>query len=140
MMETCKKCGGKGSIDIFRHVDNGVCYACNGTGKVVAKKIKADTTGKVLEGPVALDPQTTPAVSFKVAFNDYREWVVKQPFIRKRFYTYEDGVRTLLDRIVKHFGGKVLDVDDHTCIFKYEGINFVVESKNAYVYSICEDY
>jgi hypothetical protein len=29
----CRKCGGTGHLDYFSYNDNGVCYACNGTGR-----------------------------------------------------------------------------------------------------------
>jgi len=87
---------------------------------------------------MSIDPKTNPSVTFNVAIHDYVEWVAKQPFIRKRFYTFEKGVPTLMSLIIKHFGGNMLG--HHTCSFKYRGIDFVVESKNAYVYSICENY
>lgn len=30
--ETCPVCGGSGYLSIYKHHDNGVCYACNGSG------------------------------------------------------------------------------------------------------------
>ena len=35
--DTCGKCDGKGVIQAFRHVDHGVCYACDGAGQVTVK-------------------------------------------------------------------------------------------------------
>lgn len=29
----CVKCGGNGSIAAFAHINNGICYACNGSGE-----------------------------------------------------------------------------------------------------------
>jgi len=29
----CEKCGGKGSLDHYRHVQNGRCFRCGGSGK-----------------------------------------------------------------------------------------------------------
>jgi len=85
-----------------------------------------------------LDPKSTPSVSFNSAIHDYMIWVVKQPYIRKRFYAFNGGVRTLIELVVKHFDG--VNIGPHTCVFKYKGITFVIEAKTAYVYSICEDY
>lgn len=28
----CTRCGGKGTLQVFRHVENGVCFACGGKG------------------------------------------------------------------------------------------------------------
>lgn len=33
-MTKCNNCGGTGRLGHFSHHDNGVCYACAGTGKV----------------------------------------------------------------------------------------------------------
>lgn len=33
-MNTCPKCGGKGTLDHYRHVAGGVCFHCNGSGEV----------------------------------------------------------------------------------------------------------
>lgn len=35
--DTCGKCDGKGVIQAFRHIDHGVCYACDGAGQVTVK-------------------------------------------------------------------------------------------------------
>lgn len=32
-MHPCWKCGGRRYLDCYRHVDNGICYGCNGTGQ-----------------------------------------------------------------------------------------------------------
>lgn len=29
----CPRCDGRGGIDIYRHVQNGICFRCHGTGK-----------------------------------------------------------------------------------------------------------
>lgn len=34
----CPKCSGKGIIEAFRHINNGNCYACGGTGSGNYKK------------------------------------------------------------------------------------------------------
>jgi hypothetical protein len=31
--EKCHRCGGRGRLDHYRHVANGVCFACDGSGK-----------------------------------------------------------------------------------------------------------
>lgn len=31
--EKCRKCGGTGHLSHYRHVANGVCFACDGSGK-----------------------------------------------------------------------------------------------------------
>lgn len=36
--ENCWKCNGTGVIPAFRHVANGCCFACDGTGRVKAAK------------------------------------------------------------------------------------------------------
>jgi hypothetical protein len=36
-LDSCGKCDGTGVIQAFRHIDNGVCYACNGVGQVTTK-------------------------------------------------------------------------------------------------------
>lgn len=36
----CGKCDGRGRIDAFGHRNNGKCYACNGTGKLAARKAR----------------------------------------------------------------------------------------------------
>jgi|TARA_R110001599_G_scaffold347187_1_gene573217 RecJ-like exonuclease len=32
--QPCGKCNGKGKIDHYHYVSNGVCFACDGTGKI----------------------------------------------------------------------------------------------------------
>lgn len=41
---TCTKCGGKGIIDVYKHIDDGICYRCKGTGVVTANQNKAKAT------------------------------------------------------------------------------------------------
>lgn len=31
-MATCRRCGGQGRIEHYRHVEGGVCFRCRGTG------------------------------------------------------------------------------------------------------------
>jgi len=33
----CFKCGGKGAIEAFRHVANGDCFQCAGTGRLMTR-------------------------------------------------------------------------------------------------------
>lgn len=50
---TCHKCGGEGVLPSFSHVDNGMCYACMGTG-VTTRKPGPDEfrlSGKMWEWP-----------------------------------------------------------------------------------------
>lgn len=35
-VEECKRCGGHGHIPSYHYIANGVCFACNGNGRVVA--------------------------------------------------------------------------------------------------------
>jgi RecJ-like exonuclease len=39
-MVRCMKCDGAGTIDHLRHVDDGACFACDGTGVVESRPIK----------------------------------------------------------------------------------------------------
>lgn len=41
----CVKCGGKGRIPAFSHIENGICFACNGSGEF---SHPASKTGKGL--------------------------------------------------------------------------------------------
>ena len=41
----CWKCGGKGVIPYFGHVDSGVCFCCGGTGKF-GKRARVYTTAE----------------------------------------------------------------------------------------------
>ena len=34
IFDSCGKCDGTGVIQAFRHINNGMCYACNGSGQV----------------------------------------------------------------------------------------------------------
>jgi hypothetical protein len=87
---------------------------------------------------MSIDART--AVTFNVALKDYMEWVAVQPYIRKKFYTYKDGVPALIKLVVKHLGGITLDRHHHICMFKYDGIGFNIEAKTSSMYSICENY
>lgn len=31
--EPCKRCGGRGAIPQFAHIEGGICFWCNGSGK-----------------------------------------------------------------------------------------------------------
>lgn len=33
-MFTCPRCGGDGTLPMFIHIDNGICFMCDGIGKV----------------------------------------------------------------------------------------------------------
>lgn len=45
MKTDCNKCGGEGQIFTVRHVKNGVCFSCNGTGqRHIMKKSKVFKT------------------------------------------------------------------------------------------------
>lgn len=48
---TCPKCNGSGYIDAYRGIANGVCFTCNGAGKVAyrptAKKVRPLTPCQV---------------------------------------------------------------------------------------------
>lgn len=35
----CPKCGGKGKIDIFNYIDDGICFKCSGSGRIEETKI-----------------------------------------------------------------------------------------------------
>lgn len=40
-MTKCPKCGGSGELKEYRHIANGVCFHCHGTGKAPALKGEA---------------------------------------------------------------------------------------------------
>lgn len=40
----CYRCGGKGQILYFGHIDNGICFACGGRGKFYKKHCRVYTT------------------------------------------------------------------------------------------------
>lgn len=46
----CPKCGGKGSIREYGHVDGGVCYTCKGTGSISGGK--KELTARDIETPL----------------------------------------------------------------------------------------
>jgi len=31
---TCPRCGGLGKIEVYSHINNGICFECNGTGQL----------------------------------------------------------------------------------------------------------
>jgi len=35
-MTPCPKCGGRRRLECYKHVDDGICYECKGTGKIIA--------------------------------------------------------------------------------------------------------
>lgn len=37
---TCPRCGGTGYIPVFRHINDGICFLCGGTGKVALSKLR----------------------------------------------------------------------------------------------------
>lgn len=45
--ETCSRCNGNGNFAHMKHVDNGICYKCEGTG-VTPKTIKVGRNEEVL--------------------------------------------------------------------------------------------
>ncbi len=47
---TCSKCEGTGNLPHLAHIDNGVCYACDGTGEVEARAARIFARGEVVGG------------------------------------------------------------------------------------------
>lgn len=39
-MVTCPKCKGKGNVNGYENIQNGICFMCSGTGKVPETKVK----------------------------------------------------------------------------------------------------
>jgi hypothetical protein len=37
---TCWKCAGSGVLPYLRHIDNGVCFTCEGTGQAESKPVR----------------------------------------------------------------------------------------------------
>ena len=46
---TCPNCDGKGVLPHFRHISNGVCFWCKGTGQIHWKSFIGDNKDVVLE-------------------------------------------------------------------------------------------
>ena len=38
-MKNCQRCSGKGFLEGYRHIENGICFECKGTGKVEGEEI-----------------------------------------------------------------------------------------------------
>ena len=38
-MKNCPRCSGKGFLEGYRHIENGICFECKGTGKVEGEEI-----------------------------------------------------------------------------------------------------
>jgi hypothetical protein len=77
---TCDKCNGRGVLSYHAHVDNGVCYPCNGTGKVWARKNDRKPTfewnefhAKRIQFIIDLQPSTLAKMTYdqKGAMDDY---------------------------------------------------------------------
>lgn len=45
-MYTCQRCDGEGYLKEHRHVEGGVCFKCNGTGKQATKPRKPKAPSK----------------------------------------------------------------------------------------------
>ncbi|MDN3716970.1 hypothetical protein [Vibrio breoganii] len=52
-MSTCNRCSGKGFIKVYKHIQNGQCFACRGSGhfttkpKTVTEKEARDALRKI---------------------------------------------------------------------------------------------
>jgi len=55
-MSACQRCGGKGELPQFRHVQNGVCFRCGGNGA---------------------EPNGEPQDGLQKARDEYRKWLDK---------------------------------------------------------------
>lgn len=62
--EKCKRCNGTGHLQAYRHVDNGTCFSCGGTGRVSAET-GAPTLVLCAAAQAAVNAEA--AVAFKVA-------------------------------------------------------------------------
>lgn len=48
----CPKCGGQGTFGNYKHIDNGICYRCKGTGEVlVSEKTYKKQQEQLSKGP-----------------------------------------------------------------------------------------
>jgi len=46
MKTTCSKCHGTGYLSVFAHIENGICFACGGTGEVDIEESKESASLK----------------------------------------------------------------------------------------------
>lgn len=74
MLIECSKCGGRGVIESVRHVEDGVCFQCGGTGECEPRK-----AGKVVV------PQRHPE-------QDRLDWRARYRNARDGWLTYEEMV------------------------------------------------
>jgi RecJ-like exonuclease len=58
VFETCPKCGGKGYLDHCLHIKNGICFQCNGTGKIKRPMTQAEQTKAFAMPEVEIDLTT----------------------------------------------------------------------------------
>ena len=52
-MNTCPKCGGKGTLDQYLHIAGGVCFHCNGSGEVRGELVEHMMTMAEMEMALA---------------------------------------------------------------------------------------
>ncbi|MEQ6355226.1 hypothetical protein ABNX05_11410 [Lysinibacillus sp. M3] len=62
--ETCARCSGNGNFAHMKHVDNGICYKCEGTG-VTPKTIKVSSNEEIelVNETVKIKPLVTKKVN-----------------------------------------------------------------------------
>lgn len=51
---TCRRCLGAGKLEVYRHVENGLCFRCEGSGKEAASQ------------PIASTPSFEPAEDYEL--------------------------------------------------------------------------
>ncbi len=54
-MSICNRCSGKGIINVYRHIQNGQCFACGGSGHFGCKPIHRTTKPKTVTKKEALE-------------------------------------------------------------------------------------
>lgn len=81
----CEKCGGTGVRKEYSYIDNGVCYKCDGIGKVKATKKQYEEYLKRASAIVTLE-------------NEQQKKVVQAAILRKKlFYIYDEDGEPLTD-------------------------------------------
>lgn len=110
---TCQRCGGSGYLDQFKHIQRGVCFRCDGTGK--SEPIKKRPYRPTKPEDVALTKRARDTELGRIAQNlaklDREHWHFQSPDWQReylQFFAHTAGIiiwdlagneRLILDRL-----------------------------------------
>jgi hypothetical protein len=70
----CPRCSGHGKIEKYNHVEGGICFECNGSGKKEAEDNARDTIQEIRDERKLEKEFSTLWNQYKNELKDYKDW------------------------------------------------------------------